>query len=69
MMVDESAPTHKKRKLVKTYKNVLPKKRTVGAEVSREIYSRKCDENGSRKTSTDVITLQIKGDCRERMIQ
>ena len=27
MMMDDSAPTHKKKKLVKTYKNVLSKKK------------------------------------------
>ena len=33
MLIDDSAPTHTRRKLVKTYKNVLLHKRTVGAEV------------------------------------
>ena len=32
VMMDDSAPTHKKKKLVKTYKNVLPQKRTVVAK-------------------------------------
>ena len=31
--MDDSAPTHERRKLVKTYKNVLPQKQTVAAEV------------------------------------
>ena len=42
MMMNNSAPTHKRRKLVKTYKkNVLPKKRTVVAKVCGENYSKK----------------------------
>ena len=40
-MMDDSAPTPDRRKLVKTYKNVLPRKRTVVAEVCRETYSKK----------------------------
>ena len=40
IMTDDSAPTHKRRKLVKTYKNVLPQKQTVVAEVSWETYSK-----------------------------
>ena len=35
-MMDDSAPTHERRKLVKTYKNMLPQKRTVAAEVCGE---------------------------------
>ena len=41
MMMGDSAPTHERRKLVKTYKNVLPRKLTVVAKVSRETYSKK----------------------------
>ena len=33
VMMDNSAPKHERRKLVKTYKKVLPQKRTVVAEV------------------------------------
>ena len=40
MMMDENAPTHERRKLVKTYKNVLPLKRIVAAEVCGETYSK-----------------------------
>ena len=32
--------------LLKTYKNVLPQKLTLVAEVSGETYSKKCDRNG-----------------------
>ena len=39
-MMDDNAPTHKRRMLVKTYKNVLPLKQIVVAEVSRETYSK-----------------------------
>ena len=40
MMMDNRAPTHERRKLVKNYKNVLPKKWTVVAEVCGETYSK-----------------------------
>ena len=40
VMMDDSAPTPERRKLVKAYKNVLPRKRTVVAEVSGETYSK-----------------------------
>ena len=33
MMMDDSAPTQEKRKLVKSYKNVILRKRTVVNEV------------------------------------
>ena len=47
-MMDDSA--HKRRKLVKTYKNVISLKRTVFAEVSGETYSKKKrDEKGIEK--------------------
>ena len=36
LMMDDVAPTHKKRKLVKTYKNVLPQKWNVVTEVCWE---------------------------------
>ena len=39
MMIDGSAPIHKKRNLVKIYKNVLPRKRTVVVEVYGKTYS------------------------------
>ena len=42
VMIDDSA--HERRKLVKTYQNVLPQKRTVVAEVCKETYSNKCDK-------------------------
>ena len=40
-MMDDNAPTHQKRKHVKTFKNVLPQKRTVAAEVYRETVLKK----------------------------
>ena len=55
--MDDDAPTHKRRRLVKTYQNVLPQKRTVVAEVCRETYSKKKKKKikrCSRKTATDV---------------
>ena len=41
MMECISAPTHVRRKLVKTYKTVLPQKQTVVAEVSKGDRSQK----------------------------
>ena len=40
-MIGDVAPIHKRRKLVKTYKNVLPGKWIVVAEVCWETYSKK----------------------------
>ena len=48
MMMDDSAPIHERRKLVKTYKNVLPRKRKVVAKVCGETYSK----NGKKKKKT-----------------
>ena len=53
MMMDDNAPTHERRKFVKTYKDVLFQKRIVVAEVCRETYS-KNDKRRSRKTATNV---------------
>ena len=67
-MMDGSAPTHKRRKLVKTYKNVLPQKLTMVAKVSGETYSKKCDKYGVEKRQ-QTITPQIKrGTQREKAI-
>ena len=41
MMMDDIPPTHERRKLVKTYKNGLPQKRTIVAKVCGETYSKK----------------------------
>ena len=53
-MMDDSMPTQERRKLVKTYKNVLPQKRTVVVK-----YAGRSTPNNviklSRKTATDVI--------------
>ena len=40
VMMDDNAPTHERRKPVKTYKNVLPRKRIVVAEVYGETSSK-----------------------------
>ena len=62
MMMDGNAPTHERRKLVKTYKNVLPRNRTV---VCGETYSTNIIK-WSRKTATDVINPEKKrGTLRE----
>ena len=57
VMMDDNAPTHERRKLVKTYKNVLPQKLTVVAEVFGETYSKndkKHTKKWSRKTVTNI---------------
>ena len=41
VIMDDSAPTHERRKCVKTYKNVLSRKQTVVTEVCGETYSKK----------------------------
>ena len=48
-----SALIHERRKLVKTYKNVLPRKQIVVAKVCGETYS-KNDKRWSRKMATNV---------------
>ena len=65
MIMDCSAPTHGGKKLVKTYKNVLPQKRTLVAEVCGETYSKNVKKL-SRKTATDVINPSNKGDRRKK---
>ena len=58
--MDDSAPTHKRRKFVKTYKYFHPQKRNVAAEVRGEIYLKK-KKRWSRKTATDLkVTKQNK---------
>ena len=55
-MMDDSAPTHKRRKLVTTYKHMcsLYGKQTVVAGVWEETYSKNVIK-WRRKTATDVI--------------
>ena len=67
MMMNDSAPIHKRRKLIKSFKNVLPQKQTVAAEVCRETYSKNVIKKMDLKTSTDVKKTipQNKGECRE----
>ena len=67
VMIDDGAPTYTREgNLLKTYNNVLPRKRTVVSEVSKETYSKKCDKNREEKTAIYVIIPQIKGGRRER---
>ena len=55
VMIDVSAPMHEKRKLVISYKNVLPRKRTVVAEVCEERdLLQKIMKKWRSKTATDV---------------
>ena len=65
-MMDDSAPIHDRKKLVKTYKNVLPQKRTMVAKVCGDLLQ-KMINSWSRKTAMDVkYTLQNKGERWER---
>ena len=43
VMMDDSVPTHERRKLIKTYKNVPPQKQIVVAKVCGETYSKKME--------------------------
>ena len=55
LMMDDSAPTHERRKLIKTYKKiVLLQKRPIAAEVCGETYSKNDINRWSRKTCTEV---------------
>ena len=56
MMMDDSAPIHERRKLVKNTKNVIPRKRIMVAEVCGETYS-KNDKRWSRKTVKNVVRI------------
>ena len=47
--MDDSAATHERRKLVKAYKNVFPRKRIVAAKVSGETYSKNDKKDGEEK--------------------
>ena len=40
MMMDDYAPTHGRRKLVKTFKNMFPRKQTVVTQVCGVTYSK-----------------------------
>ena len=62
-----SAPIHERRKLVKTYKNELPRKRIVVAKVYGETYSKnekKMEQKNGHKRKK--LTPQIKGERWER---
>ena len=47
VMMDDGAPTHDRRIFIKVYKNVLPRKLTVIAEICGETYSKK-DKSSDR---------------------
>ena len=49
VIMDDSAPIHERRKLVKTYKDVLSRKRIVVAKVCGETYSKNDKKNGVEK--------------------
>ena len=65
MMMDDSAPIHERRKLVKAYKNVLPRKRIVVAKVCEETYSKNDKKRWSRKTAANAINKphRLKGNA------
>ena len=56
MMMNDNVPLiHERRRLVTTYKKMLPQKRIVVAEVYRETYSKNDEKRyWSRKTATIV---------------
>ena len=66
-MMDDSAPTHERRKLAKTYKNVLLRKWTVVPKVCGETYlkgyttpkSRSCFCLHFRPKDDDVVVVSI----------
>ena len=64
MAGDDSAPIHERRKLVKTYKNVLPQKRIVVAKVCGETYSKNDEKMEWLKNGHKCKKLnpQIKGE-------
>ena len=68
MMMNDNAPRHARRKLVKIYKNVLLRKRIVVVEVCRETYSKNNTlKRWSRKTANVKISNKLKGNAaRER---
>ena len=63
MMMHDSAPILERRKLVNTYKNVLPRKRIVVAKVCGETYSKndkKMELKNDRRRKK--LAPQIKGE-------
>ena len=66
MKMDDSAPTHERTKLVKTYRNMLPRKRIVVAKVCGETYL-KMTERWSRKTATNLKNepYKLKGNAEK----
>ena len=54
VIMADNAPTLERRKLVKTYKNVLHRKRIVIAEVSGETYCKSDKKKWSRTTATNI---------------
>ena len=56
-----------RRKLVKTYQNVLTRKQTMVAEVCGETYLKNCEKKKKWKNShRGNLTPQIKGESTER---
>ena len=54
MMMNGIATTHESKKLIKTYKIVLPRKRIVVAMVCGQTYSKNDKKRWSRKTATNI---------------
>ena len=62
MMMNDSAPTHQQKKLLKTCKIVLPRKQTV----CEKTYSEKEDEVGKWSHTLKILPCpQIKGESQE----
>ena len=68
-MMDDNTPIHERRKLVKTYKNVLPQKWTKVAKVCWETYSKNDKKKPELKNGHrhQIYPRKLKGNAeRER---
>ena len=66
VMMDDSAPMHKKMKLIKTYKTMLHRKRTVVAELCWETYSKNVTKWSIKAATGIIYPVYQRGTLRER---
>ena len=59
VMMDDNAPTYKRRKLVRTYKNILRQKQTVADEACRKTYSEKDEKQMEKKNYHRHVILAL----------
>ena len=59
MMMDDRAPTHKRRKVIKTYKNVLHQKQIVVAEVCGETYPKMIKRETATNVKNDLLGRKV----------